>query len=86
VQKTGKRLSALPNIGPYIYNAKISGLYNDLHYTYDISRLTLTAVLVTKHLIVYFTAIWMLNIMFALMFYQIAVITVRLITHSTNIW
>jgi hypothetical protein len=43
-----RRLSAFPNLSPYIYDVKISGLYKDLHththtyiyiYIYDISRL-----------------------------------------------
>jgi hypothetical protein len=32
-------LSALPNVGPYIYNVKISGFTRSSIYIYDISRL-----------------------------------------------
>jgi hypothetical protein len=33
-----RRLSALPNIGPYIYDVKVSG-FTRAPYIYDISRL-----------------------------------------------
>jgi hypothetical protein len=32
-------LSALPNVGPYIYDVKISGFKRSSIYIYDISRL-----------------------------------------------
>jgi hypothetical protein len=34
-----RRLSALPNVGPYIYDVKICGVTRSSIYTYDISRL-----------------------------------------------
>jgi hypothetical protein len=34
-----RRLSALPNVGPYIYYVKISGFTRISIYTYDISKL-----------------------------------------------
>jgi hypothetical protein len=34
-----RRLSALPNVGPYIYDVKISGFSRSSIYIYDISRL-----------------------------------------------
>jgi hypothetical protein len=34
-----RRLSALPNVGPYIYDVKISGFTGSSIYIYDISRL-----------------------------------------------
>jgi hypothetical protein len=33
------RLSALPNVSPYIYDVKISGFTRSSIYIYDISRL-----------------------------------------------
>jgi hypothetical protein len=34
-----RRLSALPNVGPYIYDVKISDFTRSSIYIYDISRL-----------------------------------------------
>jgi hypothetical protein len=34
-----RQLSALPNVGPHIYDVKISGFTRSSIYTYDISRL-----------------------------------------------
>jgi hypothetical protein len=34
-----RRLSALPNVSPYIYDVKISGFTRSSIYIYDISRL-----------------------------------------------
>jgi hypothetical protein len=34
-----RRLSALPNVGPYIYDVKISGFTRSSIYIYDISRI-----------------------------------------------
>jgi hypothetical protein len=34
-----RRLSALPNVGPYIYGVNISGFTRSSIYIYDISRL-----------------------------------------------
>jgi hypothetical protein len=34
-----RQLSALPNVGPYIYDIKISGFTRSSIYIYDISRL-----------------------------------------------
>jgi hypothetical protein len=34
-----RRLSALPNVGPYIYDVKIPGVTRSSIYIYDISRL-----------------------------------------------
>jgi hypothetical protein len=34
-----RRLSALPNVSPYIYDIKISGFTRNSIYIYDISRL-----------------------------------------------
>jgi hypothetical protein len=34
-----RRLSALPNVGPYIYHVKISGFARSSIHIYDISRL-----------------------------------------------
>jgi hypothetical protein len=34
-----RRLSALPNVGPYIYDVKIPGFTRSSIYIYDISRL-----------------------------------------------
>jgi hypothetical protein len=36
---TKRRLTALPNAGPYIYDVKISGFTKNSIYIYDISRL-----------------------------------------------
>jgi hypothetical protein len=34
-----RRLSALSNVGPYIYDVKISGFIRSSIYIYDVSRL-----------------------------------------------
>jgi hypothetical protein len=34
-----RRLSALQNVGPYLYDVKISGFTRSFIYIYDISRL-----------------------------------------------
>jgi hypothetical protein len=45
--KRKKRLSALPNIGPYIYDVKISGFTrSSIYIIYDVSRLRLNIILI----------------------------------------
>jgi hypothetical protein len=43
-----RRLSALPNVGPYIYDVKISGLTRGSIYIYDISRLRVNGQVLTS--------------------------------------
>jgi hypothetical protein len=38
------RISALPDVGPYIYDVKISGFTRNSIYIYDISRLRVNSV------------------------------------------
>jgi hypothetical protein len=38
-----RRLSALPNVGPYVYDVKISGFTRSSIYIYDIRRLRVKA-------------------------------------------
>jgi hypothetical protein len=46
-----RRLSALPNVGPYIYDVKISGFTRSSIYIYDISRLRVNGEVSVKYLV-----------------------------------
>jgi hypothetical protein len=49
-----RRLSALPNVGPYIYDVKISDFTRSSIYIYDISRLRVNVPLVAAEVRLWF--------------------------------